>query len=375
VERYIVDLAFKRNVGYAGPLAGYSQGLIEQNGTRILVTNSPKLLKPEKGNWDGWRSIIDNLFKSTRDVDQRYFHDGWVHCALRALYSGEKQPGQCLVVAGKVDKGKSFWQNMLTHLLGGRAAKPYQYMAGDTTFNRQLFGAEHLMIEDVISSTDLRARRNFGARIKELTVNEQQECSGKHIESINVQPFWRVTITVNDEPEDLLVLPPLIDSLAEKFMLLKAHDARIPQDVDRKQYRDDIVGQLPAYVHWLMNEYRPPEQGHEHFSKRFGISHYHHPELLAAINDMSPEIQLINMIDTHIFNHKDITEWEGTADQLRKRLMEDDRDAAKSLLGWVNATGTYLGRLAKLYPERFYSTRSDIARSWRITSTSVSTKS
>ena len=61
-------------------------------------------------------------------------------------------------------------QNILTVILGGRAAKPYQFMTGGTGFNSDMFGAEHLMIEDESPSTDMRARRAFGAQIKNMTV-------------------------------------------------------------------------------------------------------------------------------------------------------------------------------------------------------------
>ena len=74
-------------------------------------------------------------------------------------------------------------------------------MSSATNFNREMFAAEHQMIEDVIAATDIKSRRNFGNKIKELTANELQTCYGKYADASNVHPFWRTTITVNDEPE------------------------------------------------------------------------------------------------------------------------------------------------------------------------------
>jgi hypothetical protein len=37
-----------------------------------------------------------------------------------------------------------------------------------------------------------------------------------------LKPFWRLSITLNDEPENLLILPPLDESLGDKIMLLRA---------------------------------------------------------------------------------------------------------------------------------------------------------
>jgi hypothetical protein len=85
-------------------------------------------------------------------------------------------------------------------------------MSDRTQFNSELFAAEHLMIEDEIASTDIRNRRSFGARIKDFTVNDLQSYHAKRVDALSIEPFWRVSITVNDEPEDLLILPPIDES-------------------------------------------------------------------------------------------------------------------------------------------------------------------
>jgi hypothetical protein len=81
---------------------------------------------------------------------------------------------------GRTTAGKSLFQNLLTLILGGRTAKPYQYMMGATSFNADLFEAEHLAMEDEHASTDIRTRRHFGSQLKNVTVNDSQRCHGKH---------------------------------------------------------------------------------------------------------------------------------------------------------------------------------------------------
>ena len=90
------------------------------------------------------------------------------------------------MLAGPRDCGKSLLQSLLTILFGGRSAKPYRYMTGETSFNADLFGAEHLVIEDEQPNTDIRARRNFGAQIKEFTSNPMQSCHGKFREAVGL---------------------------------------------------------------------------------------------------------------------------------------------------------------------------------------------
>jgi hypothetical protein len=359
IDKYLGELFTSRNVFYAGPVAGHRSGVIEQHGNRILVTNSPTLIIPTPGPWDNFSKMLTQLLGDPEHPQPDYFH-GWLLMARRCLISGDFKPGQCLVIAGSPDCGKSFLQNRITKLLGGRAAKPYQFMAHDTTFNRELFGAEHLMIEDVVSSTDIRARRNFGSRIKEFTVNEVQACHGKNRDGVNVNPMWRMTITVNDEPEDLMVLPPMIDSVADKFILLKAGRAEFPPETDA--FRMIIDSELPHYLHWLHNEFKIPEaiQG-----RRYGVKSFQHPELLRSINDLAPEHELLLLINQHCFKHG-ATLWKGTAGELQAYLSTCCERRVEGLFKWGQACATYLARLHKQFPQRFLSKRTKHERYWEI---------
>src|SRR5439155_7072976 len=121
-------------------------------------------------------------------------------------------PRKLMGLAGSRNYGKSLLQSLFTLILGGRSAKPFRYMSGATQFNAELFGAEHLMIEDEHSSTDIRARRTFGAQIKQFTVNKTQSCHDKKCRALMLSPFWRISLSVNDEPEAMMVLPPMSDS-------------------------------------------------------------------------------------------------------------------------------------------------------------------
>ena len=189
----------RHDVAYAGPLAGYRAGLHDIEGKRVLVTESPRLIEPALGDWPTIRALIERLLHDG-EHDQTPYLYGWLKIAIEALRAGHRRPGQALVIAGPHDCGKSLVQAVLiTPILGGREARPYRYMRGGSEFNAELFGAGHLVIEDEQPSSDLRARRNFGARIKEITVNTSASCHGKGRQAISLQPFWRLSISVNDE--------------------------------------------------------------------------------------------------------------------------------------------------------------------------------
>jgi len=362
------EIQLKQDVIYTGPLAGCSQGFHEILGQQILVTQSAKLIVPKEGDWSTLRQIIDNLLKNEA-VDQTPYFYGWVKCAVESLYSGKHTPGQCLAIAGPPKAGKSLIQNITTEILGGRVAKPYQFMTGKTTFNAELFGAEHLMIEDESASTDIRARTTLGSFIKMITVNRTQSCHGKNRQALTLTPWWRLSISVNEEPEHLMVLPPLDDSVKDKIMLFKAYHRPMPMPdstaEEQALFFRTLKNELPGFLYFLQGWEIPQDKK----DSRFGIKTYHHPDLIAALGELQPEIRLHNIIEGGLVHIRVGNDWEGSAVQLQQALTEHNakfEQEARQLLTWANACGTYLGRLAKQFPDRYSSRGLHGTTLWKI---------
>src|SRR4030095_11750743 len=118
--------------------------------------------------------------------DQVRYLYGWLKIAYDAVRARVRRPGQGLVLAGVRDCGKSLLQNLITLILGGRSARPYQFMSGLTPFNSDLCEAGHLRMENEQASPDIRARRNFGAQLKNITVIDWQRCHAKNRVAISL---------------------------------------------------------------------------------------------------------------------------------------------------------------------------------------------
>jgi hypothetical protein len=369
-DRELIRIQMDASIAYAGPLAGHGHGLYEVEGRKILVTESPRKIVPAPGSWDTLRGILENMFRADDIKEpQTTFLYGWLQVALTSFLSGNTCPGQALVLAGVHDCGKSLLQNLVTEFLGGRSAKPFSHMTGETDFNSELFRAEHQIVEDEAASTNIRSRRRFGAALKNMTVNETQRCHRKNAEPLTLRPFWRVSISVNDEPENLMVLPPIDDSLSDKLILLKTARPPKPFPTDsldaRREFWETLKGELPHLAYYLNYEFEIPEHLK---SARFGITHFHHPDILAAIDAMAPETRLLQLIDTELFKGS-IVIWTGSAADLERVLTGEDcnsRYEARKLLSWNNATGTYLGRLAVKHSDRFIYHRTEKRREWEI---------
>jgi hypothetical protein len=345
-------------------IGGHRKRMVEIAGQRILVTTSPKLIQVEQRPFP----VLERLLINMLGDEQLGYFKGWLKIAYESLASGTGRPGQALVLAGPADSYKSLLQNLITQILGGRSAKPYRYMSGATDFNGDLFGAEHLMIEDDIGSCEIRTRRNFGTRIKEFTVNETQSCHPKNRPALSLTPFWRLTISVNDEPENLLILPPLDDSLMDKLILLKvAEQPPLMPTVTREErlkFWQTLVNELPGFI-WELTHWEIPA---ELQGGRFGVHHFHHRELLQAIEDSAPETKLLAIIDTAFKEgplNKD-TGFKGTAEELESKLTFAYPAETRRLCSWSNAVGTYLSRLADKHPDRVKQHRTATARLWEI---------
>ena len=368
VDDTLLDIQQDRDVQYAGRLAGYMAGMHEVFGRRILVTESPQLIEPAEGTWPILGQIIDGLLCADGPVQREHLF-GWLKVAIEALREGKRRPGQALAFCGIARGGKSLLQNLIiTKLLGGRLARPYQFMAGKCPHNADLFGAEHLIIEDDLASADIRSRRAFGTAIKAFTVNVAQHCHGKYKDAIELTPFWRVTISINDEPEHLQVLPPMDDSLEDKIMLLKAYKKPLPLPNDTLEEREKfdavVESELPAFVHYLLNDHTIPK---EMICPRFGVTHYHHPAVLSALGEFAPETRLLSIVDAVVFTGPLSDDWCGTAEELQRRLRDSDyAHEAGQLLKYSQTCGNYLSRLAKQKPPRVINQRTEHRREWLI---------
>ena len=365
VDELFADVSYNKTVSFAGRLAGARTGCYWINGKRILVTQSPNVIaaKPN-GEFPMIQSVIDQLFNC--DIDQRPYIYGWLKKGRQALVQADPLPGQALILAGPRNAGKNLFQDLVTEILGGRAEKPYRYMIGKTEFNSDLFGAEHLCIADEVPFHDMASRRVFGSKIKDMCVNSLQSCHGKHKEALSLVPLWRLSVSVNDEPENLVMLPPLDDSIADKLIMVRVDRAKMPMPTDtpegRRKFWNSVCAELPYFVNFL-DDYEIPEDMKD---SRFGIKAFQHPALVEVLQDMSHEVRLLELMDTIVVPSSG--SWKGTKEELETALLEDPtyKRQVERLLYYPTALQTYLRRLAKTRPERVRNYRSHGTYKWEI---------
>jgi hypothetical protein len=129
LENALHELTESCSVSFACSLAGYRKGIYQTETGRFLVPDSPNLIAPAHGDWSRIEEFLIGLVGPT----QMPFLIGWLAHSLRALYGHTLALGQVLILVGPRDNGKTFFQShILTAILGGRWARPYQYITGQT---------------------------------------------------------------------------------------------------------------------------------------------------------------------------------------------------------------------------------------------------
>lgn len=372
VDKKLIELREHNDVDYVGALAGYPKGFYNLDENKLLITNGPKIIYPKEGKFEVILKVIENLLVKEDDFTQFWFFVYWLKMAYESLVSKCFRTGQILILAGEAASGKSLLQSIITEIIGGRSARPYKFMTDKTEFNADLFFAEHLIIEDEIAMVDIRSRREFGNKLKQFAANPEHRCRAMYRDAIVLKPFWRVSISLNDEPENLMILPPLDDSMLDKMIILRAYKKPMPmptaKNEDRVKFWTTIKSELPAFIYFITKT----EILEEFTDERYGIKQYHNDYIISELDQLSPEKRLLDLIDIVFFPDaieafEIINMIEMTAHEIEMKLRDDNRikhEVAK-LLPYNTTCGTYLSRLAKK-SRRVENIRKVEKRLWKI---------
>lgn len=347
VEEKLLKIIMHNNVKYAGELAGWSPGMHTICGYKVLVSRGPSIPTPKRGRWPLIHRLIDELFGE----EAKYFY-AWMLAAFKSLQAGPPfGPGQLLAIAGPTNCGKSLLQCLITEMLGGRHCKPYDYLMGLTAFNDTMIGSEHLVLDDEVGKADIRTRRAFGTKLKATIANQNANAHPKGGKMFNIEPFWRITMTLNDEPENLMALPPIDGDIDDKIILLKASEATMPfpskEIPTRQAYWDALKAEVPHYLFSLLKKEMPPEL----HDLRFGVRAYQNADLLFALSSLSPESKLWTLITQSGLLDNYSQGWTGTATDLEMALQKTPLSRqVENLLYYPTACGYYLTRLVRTMP-------------------------
>jgi hypothetical protein len=317
-------------------ISGYAQGLHDINGIDILVPTEPDLIKPVEGEWETIKTILQGI-QTKEQYEWLYW---WLAVTVQGLYEGTWVPAPVPAFIGGVNSCKSLLQALITRILGNRVARVVQAITGGTAFNADWAAATHLVVEDDFSENSHKVRQRIKEQIKAVAVNGQHRIHPKGKDALIVSPFWRMTLSCNPEPDSLAVLPPLDNSVRDKFSALWFNPIEMPLDSStpaaRSKAWDVYMSELPGMVFELLNAGSVPD--HLRGDGRSFICAYYDEQAADAVGRLSDDGQTLSSITECL----DLP-WEGTAHELYNLMVDHDINTYRSSKG----VGRLLSRLSE----------------------------
>jgi hypothetical protein len=344
-DSILCDIRETQFVDYIGPLAGHLPGVHTFNGSKMVITSGPRIVKAKEGDSTFIDEFFRDLLHDPHQPGQLPVFLRWLAHCRKALLSHRRVQTPALALTGDRGDGKSLAIEIINRSLGGRQAKGYGFFSGDKSFNGELAGAELIVMDDDAASKDHRARVRLAQAIKANQFASGVRIEGKNREAFNADPVQAVVLAVNCDPEELRVLPELTDSMEDKIVLLKTKPAPCFDTPEENSKAIDAA--LPGFLHKL--ESLDMSDAYDH---RRRLNCFWHPEIIEALGLLSPERQLLELVHQlgAVSNAlADRGKWSGTAAELEGMLTDREspmQHSARRLLSWGGACGTYLARLA-----------------------------
>lgn len=356
-------------------LAGYKSGVHENAGGRFIVATSPKIIQPVKGDWSMIRQFIEGRLLPTSPgyqppddehplgrvigwQNQATMFYLWLKSSYLSLVDGEpgsRMGGHLLVLAGPGDCGKSRIQtNIVTPILGGRSADPTAFLTNADTFNSDMIEAEHQQMEELQSGSQKTTDRvMLSEAFKRMVATEMKRVRLMRNDPFTVEPFWRPTLSINNDPDKLRAFPMLTPDFRDKVLMLDVAQVPLPMPTDtpaeRKAWNDRVKAELPAFVWWLVNEFKVPDEllvdENGRRATRFGFRYWQHPSLVAELFEDTPAAQLIRLIDACELVHqingtRKLWELSGPHNNLAGRKLRVPNSQGET---WVPDDGVWCG--------------------------------
>ena len=343
MDKFFCDVRLKNIVDFVGEIAGHTSGCHEFNGNKLLVKKGPKIVQAQPGDGSFILEFVRTLLGEGEQFDAFM---SWLKFARLALLSGTRKQTPAMVLVGGQGDGKSLLIEIVRRSLGGRSANAHKFLSGQTQFNADLVGAELLVVDDNAASKDHTSRAKLAQQVKGLLFAGSVAVEAKGVDALELAPIQALIMAVNKEPQNLRVLPELDSSMEDKIMLLLTNPSPLPEDLagDRDRIQRRLSQELPHFLHQVENF--DTEQWK---NERTGRVRCHwNKELLQLLEFVSHENQLLELLLQEKFRFQ--VGWEGTAAEVQKKLTDSQAEnphAAKTLLNWSGACGTYLSKLAQ----------------------------
>lgn len=325
-----------KRVAAAIPFVFSKEKIVRYNGAEYFNTSRVKPITPRdgKGKWGDGFPFIAEWLEHMLGKTQLKHELAWLSYAYVNAYAGDPKRGHAHFLVGPPNCGKTLYNTVLLGGLFGGHVKASEYLVGKTTFNDYLFESGLWTVDDEAPTAGVGQHTSFTAKIKEFVANEEFVVSGKFRKSGRVSWKGRLSISLNNDPISMRLLPDLNMSICDKVVVFMCRSGfKFSADV-----RDKVDKELSSFAGYLMKHKIPKNLR----SSRFGVKEYMDSEVskLAAVDSRYAYIDELLLMFRKRFCMDDDEEWEGTCSELIMQLNKIDgcgvllRDVTPKKLGW-----------------------------------------
>lgn len=342
VDQAVFHIQSQNRVLAALPFVHRRPGLHREPDGLYLNTSNVQVCPPAEGalawreNFPWLAGLLDESYFTS--PDQWPFFMAWLQRFYNTAYEGQMARGHAVFLAGPVGQGKTFVATQVIGRMLGGASDVTSYMLGENSWNSSLIERAVWNVDDSGPGKDPRTHTIYSNNIKKHVANEYFDYQKKFTDAARARWTGRIIVTLNDDEESLCMLPDMDGSIMEKILLLRTANRNydFPVNCEEIAHRE-----LPFFCRWLLDWVAPElTLG----NKRFGITHYHEPSLMAAAQERGKTHEFRELVETLLINHfrddREATEWVGTATELYAAMA--DLPMLAAIVRKFNPT--YIGR-------------------------------
>ena len=258
---------------------------------------------------------IDNFFYSPY---QKMLWLSWLHYFYKNSYDGTPRAGQCMFVAGGTNKGKTLMNHRLLGGMMGGHTDIVSYVTGEDSFNENLFQVGLGTVDDGLAASDRRGHLRYTALLKKLVANNVLSMRAMFKGSVDIDWCGRLSVTMNEDPESMRMLPDLDINNKDKVIILRCS----PQPIDFHADVEKTILQELSYFCRFIYDFTIPDvcKG----GSRFGVASYIDHKLKGESEYSSVTYATVEILDewreSYFTANPEKTEWFGTITKLVSEL-------------------------------------------------------
>ena len=303
-------------------------------------TSTIRALEPaeESCEWGENFPVLANWLETIFGETQLVYELSWLNWAYRNAYDGTPEKGHAHFLVGEMNCGKSLYNTKILPKLFGGHISASSYLTGkQDTFNDHLFSKYFWTVDDETPNSSRSSRTSFTAKVKEHVANDEFLMNGKNKQPGRAQWCGRLSITLNDDPMSLKILPDLDMSVKDKVMIFKMNKF----NAFTRGFMNEILAEVPYFARYIY-DYEIPE---ELIDVRFGVKAYVDPmidEVVKADSQWASVADLLRLFKSTYYDpdNDEEKDWCGNTSELLLRLSKIEKaqillkDMTPNRLGW-----------------------------------------